>query len=48
MTLKTLATKIDTDKMKSPSFLMVLTEVGEYAYMREDGVAVVSIGCLKH
>lgn len=47
-TLKTLAAKIDTDKMKAPSFLMVLTGVGEYAYMREDGVAVVPIGCLKH
>lgn len=32
--------------MKAPSFLMVLTGVGEYAYMREDGVAVVPIGCL--
>lgn len=46
-TLKKLASKIDTDKMKKPSFLMVLTGVGEYAYMREDGVAVVPIGCLK-
>lgn len=45
--LKKLASKIDTDKMKQPSFLMVLTGVGEYAYMREDGVAVVPIGCLK-
>lgn len=47
-TLKTLAAKIDTDKMRAPSFLMVLTGVGEYAYMREDGVAVVPIGCLRH
>ena len=46
-TLKKLASKIDTDKMKAPTFLMVLTGVGEYAYMREDGVAVVPIGCLK-
>lgn len=46
-TLKKLASKIDTEKMKAPSFLMVLTGVGEYAYMREDGVAVVPIGCLK-
>lgn len=46
-TLKTLAKKIDTDKMKSPAFLMVLTATGKYAYRREDGVYVVPIGCLK-
>lgn len=47
-TLITLAEKIDTEKMKKPSFLMVLTGVGEYAYKRpEDGVLVVPIGCLK-
>lgn len=38
--------KIDTDKMREPSFLMVLTG-GEYAYRRKDGVLVVPIGCLK-
>lgn len=46
-TLKTLAGKIDTEKMKEPSFLMVLTGTGEFAYKREDGVIVVPIGCLK-
>lgn len=47
-TLKTLADKIDTEKMKAPSFLMVLTGIGKYAYKRpEDGVFVVPIGCLK-
>ena len=46
-TLTTLADKIDTTKMKSPSFMMVLTAVGDYAYRREDGVYVVPIGCLK-
>ena len=46
-TLKQLAGKIDTDKMKSPAFLMVLTAVGDYAYRREDGVYVVPIGCLR-
>lgn len=46
-TLKKLAAKIDTTKMKSPSFLMVLTAVGPYAYRRSDGVYVVPIGCLK-
>lgn len=46
-TLLTLAGKIDTTKMKKPSFLMVLTAAGDYAYQREDGVLVVPIGCLK-
>ena len=45
--LKKLTDKIDTAKMKSPSFLMVLTAVGAYAYQRKDGVLVVPIGCLK-
>lgn len=47
-TLTELASKIDTTKMKAPSFLMVLTAVGDYAYQRKDGVYVVPIGCLKH
>ena len=42
-----LAAKIDTDKMKAPSFLMVLTGTGQFAYMRPDGVYVVPIACLK-
>lgn len=45
--LKKLAAKIDTTKMKDPSFLMVLTAVGSFAYRRTDGVYVVPIGCLK-
>ncbi|MBQ6083536.1 MAG: ATP-binding protein [Bacteroidales bacterium] len=45
--LNALADKIDTAKMKKPSFKMVLTAVGQYAYMRTDGVIVVPIGCLK-
>lgn len=46
--LTDLKDKIDTTKMKKPSFLMVLTAVGQYAYKRpEDGVLVVPIGCLK-
>lgn len=40
--------KIDTQKMKEPSFMMVLIGVGRYAYKREDGVLVVPIGCLKN
>lgn len=46
-TLKTLSDKIDTDKMNAPSFMMVLTGIGQYAYRRSDGVYVVPIGCLK-
>ncbi len=45
--LKTLRDKIDPEKMKVPSFLMVLTGLGDYAYCREDGVYVVPVGCLK-
>lgn len=45
--LKALRDKIDTDKMKKPAFLMVLTGTGDYAYRRPDGVYVVPIGCLK-
>ena len=46
--LRILQSKIDTDKMKAPSFLMVLTGVGDYAYCRRDGVFVVPVGCLKN
>lgn len=45
--LRKMKNKIDTKKMKNPSFLMVLTTTGKYAYQREDGVYVVPIGCLK-
>lgn len=44
--LKKLASIIDTDKMQTPSFKMVLTAVGSIAYKREDDVYVVPIGCL--
>ena len=43
-----LASRIDTGKMLPPSFMMVLTATGTYAYRREDGVLVVPIGCLKN
>lgn len=46
--LKTMEAKIDTDKMNAPSFLMVLTGTGNYAYRRQDGVCVIPIGCLKN
>jgi predicted AAA+ superfamily ATPase len=46
-TLNKLASCIDTERMKEPSFLMILTAVGGYAYRRKDGVYIVPIGCLK-
>ncbi len=45
--LKELSCRIDSDKMNAPSFLMVLTGVGQYAYKRKDGVYVTPIGCLR-
>lgn len=45
--LKKLRDRIDTVKMKEPSFLLVIVGVGDYAYRRPDGVYVVPIGCLK-
>lgn len=47
-TLNKLADKIDTERMKKPSFKMVLVGVGDYAYRRKDGVFIVPIGCLKN
>ena len=46
-TLTALAKKIDTGKMNSPSFSMVLTGTGNYAYRRQDGIYIVPIGCLR-
>lgn len=45
--LLTLKSRIDTTKMEAPSFMMVLTAVGDYAYRRTDGVLVVPVGTLK-
>ena len=45
--LKTLAEKINIEKMNAPSFMMVLTGTGDFAYRRKDSVFVVPIGCLK-
>lgn len=39
--------KINTDKMNTPSFMMVLTAVGKFAFQRKDGVYVVPISTLK-
>lgn len=41
-----LASKIDTGRMKAPSFLMVLTATGALAYQRPDGVLVVPVSTL--
>ncbi|MDR0612793.1 MAG: DUF4143 domain-containing protein [Dysgonamonadaceae bacterium] len=38
--------KINVDKMREPSFLMVLTG-GQFAFQRQDGVLTVPVGCLK-
>ncbi len=46
--LKSMEAKLDTDRMRVPSFLMVLTGTGDYAYRRPDGVCVVPIGSLKN
>lgn len=43
-----LSSKIDTNKMKKPAFLMVLTAIGGYAYKRPDGIYVAPIGTLKN
>lgn len=43
--LRKLADRVDGSRMRPPSFLMVLTASGA-SYMRDDGVAVVPIGCL--
>ncbi len=44
--MKQLAETIDHTRMPQPTFLMVLTAVGPYAYRRPDGVFVVPITCL--
>lgn len=47
-TLKRLSNQINVDKMPAPSFMMVLTAIGDYCYRRpQDGVVVVPIGCLR-
>lgn len=46
-TLSRLAKKIDTTTMKAPSFLMVLTGTGLYAYRDPNGIYIVPIGCLR-
>ena len=45
--LRNLADAIDTTRMPKPSFMMVLTAVGQYAYQHPDGVFVVPISCIR-
>lgn len=45
--LNTLASKIDTEKMGSPAFKMVVTGTGKYAYKRPDDVIVAPLTCLR-
>lgn len=46
-TLKDLAAKLDTTKMPKPSFLMILTADGDFAYRNDEGVLICPIGCLR-
>ena len=45
--LESLASKIDTTRMKGPAFKMVLVAAGKFAYRRADGILVCPIGCLR-
>lgn len=42
------SSRLDTDKMHEPSFMMVLVGVAPFAYKRPDGIYVVPISCLKN
>lgn len=45
--LKKFVDRINTNKMREPSFLAILT-ASEFSYQREDGIYVVPLGCLRH
>ncbi|MBT1179379.1 ATP-binding protein [Bifidobacterium vespertilionis] len=45
--LRKLADRIDDERMGGPSFLMVLTGVGSYSYVRPDGVVVAALSTLR-
>ena len=45
--LKALSEAIDITRMHQPSFMMVLTGIGDFPYRRDDDVWVVPIGCLR-
>lgn len=46
--LKKLNSIIDKKKMGEPSFMMIVTAVGNYAFRRPDGIYIVPIGCLRN
>ncbi|MCC8072074.1 MAG: DUF4143 domain-containing protein [Bacteroidales bacterium] len=46
-TLLSLEAKINTEKMGKPSFKMILTAVGDFAYEGKDGVSIVPIATLR-
>lgn len=46
-TLLKLSATLDTSKMPQPSFRMVLTGVGSYAYQEKNGIYIVPIGALR-
>ena len=45
--LKLLHDKLDFSRMKKPSFMMILTATGEYAFRRKDGIIICPIRCLR-
>lgn len=45
--LNKLESILDTSRMKAPSFKMILTAVGDYAYRRDDGIYIVPVTTLR-
>lgn len=45
--LNRLTDSLDTEKMKAPSFRMVLTGIGDYAFRTKEGIDIVPIGSLR-
>ena len=46
--LRRFVDSVDTEVMRQPSFLMILTATTNYAYRQDDGIYIVPIGCLKN
>ena len=46
-TLRDLAEKIDTVKMRSPAFRMIIVAKGEFAYRDKSGTVICPITCLR-
>jgi len=45
--LKGVEAKLDTTKMPRPSFMMILTADGDFAYRTDEGILICPIGCLR-